>query len=124
MLTNLESRSNLFLQVNVKSGLSPGVFTNKIAMLRDMQHRKRKAIATTHKAKKKRVELRSEKYDFYTCALLLYNEDLIQLYVCSKQNGTFYFIDLFDLFYVCGYHVHLHFLALQVLKRSRTFSDC
>ncbi|XP_061186226.1 uncharacterized protein LOC133194248 [Saccostrea echinata] len=48
-------------QVNTRTGLSPGVYTHKISLLRDLQHRKRKAIANTRQAKRKRIELKARK---------------------------------------------------------------
>lgn len=43
-------------------GLSPGTHTMRLAKLKDLQTRKRRAIATTRKAKKKRLALKSKKY--------------------------------------------------------------
>ena len=52
---------NLF-QVNQKLGVSPGNFTSKLALLRDLQHKKRKAIAVTRAAKQRRIRLKLERY--------------------------------------------------------------
>lgn len=43
-------------------GLSPGAHTIRLAKLKDLQSRKRRAIATTRKAKIKRLALKSKKY--------------------------------------------------------------
>lgn len=40
-----------YFQLNKRMGLSPGLFTEILAKLRDMQHAKRKAILCTHKSK-------------------------------------------------------------------------
>ncbi|XP_069122588.1 uncharacterized protein [Argopecten irradians] len=46
------------VKVHKKIGLSPGTHTTRQAILRDMQARKMKAISTTVKAKKRRLELK------------------------------------------------------------------
>ncbi|XP_061191735.1 uncharacterized protein LOC133199972 [Saccostrea echinata] len=48
-------------KVNIRAGLSPGTFTHKLAVLRDLQHRKRKAIANTVKAKRRRMNLKAQR---------------------------------------------------------------
>ncbi|XP_052238638.1 uncharacterized protein LOC127849935 [Dreissena polymorpha] len=49
---------NLF-QVNHKLGFSPGTFTSKLALPRDLQHKKRKAIAVARAAKQRRIRLKT-----------------------------------------------------------------
>lgn len=49
------------LQANRTAGLSPGVHTSKVSALRDLQYKKRKAIAITKKAKLRRLELKTER---------------------------------------------------------------
>lgn len=49
-------------KVNRHLGLSPGYFTHRLAKIRDIQHKKRKAIANTFKAKHKRRLLKSKRY--------------------------------------------------------------
>ncbi|CAC5360207.1 unnamed protein product [Mytilus coruscus] len=48
-------------QVNVSSGLSPGLYTRKLATLRDIQARKRKAVAITTEAKLRRIALKASR---------------------------------------------------------------
>ena len=50
-----------FFQVHEKIGLSPGEFTRKVAILRDIQAAKRKAIRNTHASKKSRLKLKCER---------------------------------------------------------------
>ena len=50
-----------YIQVNAKAGLSPGIFIKKLCVLRDLQSRKRKAIAVTRKAKLRKIELKSNR---------------------------------------------------------------
>ncbi|CAG2208762.1 unnamed protein product [Mytilus edulis] len=47
--------------VNVSSGLSPGLYTRKLATLRDIQARKRKAVAITTEAKLRRIALKASR---------------------------------------------------------------
>ncbi|CAG2206348.1 unnamed protein product [Mytilus edulis] len=47
--------------VNVSTGLSPGIYTQKLATLRDLQARKRRAVATTKAAKLRRITLKSNR---------------------------------------------------------------
>lgn len=70
-------------KVNSKIRLSPGVYTKKISLLRDLQHRKRKAIACTQQAKKKRIELKARKLQSNACQ--------------EKKEGTTYLseVDLY-----------------------------
>ncbi|VDI75087.1 Hypothetical predicted protein [Mytilus galloprovincialis] len=49
------------LKVNKKIGLSPGVHTKRLAILRDIQARKRKAISVTRKEKIRRIQLRNRR---------------------------------------------------------------
>ncbi|XP_052212334.1 protein PML-like isoform X3 [Dreissena polymorpha] len=49
-------------KVNQKLGVSPGTFTSKLALLRDLQHKKRKAIAVTRAAKQRRIRLKLERH--------------------------------------------------------------
>ncbi|XP_063443777.1 protein PML-like isoform X1 [Mytilus galloprovincialis] len=56
------------LQANRTAGLSPGVHTSKVSALRDLQYKKRKAIAITKKAKLRRLELKTERnQDISSC---------------------------------------------------------
>ena len=48
----------------MRAGLSPGQYTMRLAKLRDLQHRKRKALALTRSAKRRRVELTAKRYPF------------------------------------------------------------
>ncbi|XP_071139323.1 uncharacterized protein [Mytilus edulis] len=48
-------------QVNKNIGLSPGVHTKRLAILRDIQARKRKAISVTRKEKIRRIQLRNRR---------------------------------------------------------------
>jgi hypothetical protein len=57
----LSNRINNFFKVNRRLGLSPGYFTQRLARIRDIQHKKRKAIASTFKAKQKRRALKSKR---------------------------------------------------------------
>ncbi|XP_033758265.1 uncharacterized protein LOC117340610 [Pecten maximus] len=47
--------------VHRKIGLSPGTHTLKLGILKDLQNRRRRAIATTKKAKKKRLALKAKR---------------------------------------------------------------
>ncbi|XP_062593564.1 uncharacterized protein LOC134255056 [Saccostrea cucullata] len=47
--------------VNRRLGLSPGYFTERLAKIRDLQHKRRKAIALTFKAKQRRRFLKSKR---------------------------------------------------------------
>ncbi|CAG2232154.1 unnamed protein product [Mytilus edulis] len=49
------------VDVNVSSGLSPGLYTRKLATLRDIQARKRKAVAITTEAKLRRIALKASR---------------------------------------------------------------
>ncbi|VDI58508.1 peroxin-5 [Mytilus galloprovincialis] len=49
------------VDANRTAGLSPGVHTSKVSTLRDLQYKKRKAIAITKKAKLRRLELKTER---------------------------------------------------------------
>ncbi|XP_071177683.1 uncharacterized protein [Mytilus edulis] len=49
------------VDVNVSTGLSPGIYTQKLATLRDLQARKRRAVATTKAAKLRRITLKSNR---------------------------------------------------------------
>ncbi|CAC5412102.1 unnamed protein product [Mytilus coruscus] len=49
------------VDVNVSTGLSPGIYTQKLAALRDLQARKRRAVATTKAAKLRRITLKSSR---------------------------------------------------------------
>ncbi|XP_076087705.1 atrial natriuretic peptide receptor 1-like [Mytilus galloprovincialis] len=56
------------LFANRTAGLSPGVHTSKVSALRDLQYKKRKAIAITKKAKLRRLELKTERnQDISSC---------------------------------------------------------
>ncbi|VDI64025.1 Hypothetical predicted protein [Mytilus galloprovincialis] len=50
------------VDANVSAGLSPGVHTKKLFTLRDLQAKKRKAIAVTKKAKLHRIQLKSKRH--------------------------------------------------------------
>ncbi|CAC5408794.1 unnamed protein product [Mytilus coruscus] len=50
------------LDVNKNMTVSPGYFTQRLAVLRDLQHRKRKAIANTYKFKQRRRNLKSTRH--------------------------------------------------------------
>ncbi|XP_063436617.1 uncharacterized protein LOC134718048 [Mytilus trossulus] len=49
------------VDVNVSSGLSPGLFTRKLATLRDKQTRKQNAVAITSEAKLRRISLKASR---------------------------------------------------------------
>ncbi|VDH93927.1 Hypothetical predicted protein, partial [Mytilus galloprovincialis] len=49
------------VDVNVSIGLSPGLYTRKLATLRDIQARKRKAVAITTEAKLRRIALKASR---------------------------------------------------------------
>nr|XP_022290026.1 uncharacterized protein LOC111101728 [Crassostrea virginica] len=49
------------VEVNKKIGLSPGKHTKKLCYLRESQSRKRRAIARTREAKRRRIELKAKK---------------------------------------------------------------
>ncbi|CAG2217615.1 unnamed protein product [Mytilus edulis] len=56
------------VDANRTAGLSPGVHTSKVSTLRDLQYKKRKAIAITKKAKLRRLELKTERnQDISSC---------------------------------------------------------
>ncbi|XP_063446744.1 uncharacterized protein LOC134726274 [Mytilus trossulus] len=56
------------VDANRTAGLSPGVHTSKVSALRDLQYKKRKAIAITKKAKLRRLELKTERnQDISSC---------------------------------------------------------
>ncbi|CAC5391995.1 unnamed protein product [Mytilus coruscus] len=50
------------LDVNKNMSVSPGYFTQRLAVLRDLQHRKRKAIANTYNFKQRRRNLKSTRH--------------------------------------------------------------
>ncbi|CAC5403425.1 unnamed protein product [Mytilus coruscus] len=55
-------------QANRTAGLSPGVHTSKVSTLRDLQYKKKKAIAITKKAKLRRIDLETERnQDISSC---------------------------------------------------------
>ncbi|CAG2191810.1 unnamed protein product [Mytilus edulis] len=51
-----------FKTVNKNMSVSPGYFTLRLAVLRDIQHRKRKAIANTYRFKQRRRNLKSTRH--------------------------------------------------------------
>ncbi|XP_061195042.1 uncharacterized protein LOC133203237 [Saccostrea echinata] len=55
------SGASYLVAVNKKIGLSPGRFTRKLCYLRESQSRKRKAIAKTKEAKRRRRELKARR---------------------------------------------------------------
>ncbi|XP_061171002.1 uncharacterized protein LOC133180520 [Saccostrea echinata] len=55
------------VEVNRRVGLSPGKHTRKFCYLRDSQSRKRKAIARTKNAKRKRMQLKAKKCQTTAC---------------------------------------------------------
>lgn len=57
-----ENENYPFIQVNRKIGLSPGVHTKRLAILRDIQAKKRKAISVTKKEKFRRIQLKNRRY--------------------------------------------------------------
>lgn len=54
-------------KVNARIGLSPGSYTQRLAVLRDLQHRKRKALNTTRAAKRRRLELKAKRLQKSSC---------------------------------------------------------
>ncbi|XP_063400480.1 uncharacterized protein LOC134685041 isoform X2 [Mytilus trossulus] len=50
------------LDVNKNMSVSPGYYTLRLAVLRDIQHRKRKAIANTYRFKQRRRNLKSTRH--------------------------------------------------------------
>ncbi|CAC5378288.1 unnamed protein product [Mytilus coruscus] len=54
--------NKFILDVNKNISVSPGYFTQRLAVLRDLQHRKRKAIANTYKFKQRRRNLKSTRH--------------------------------------------------------------
>ncbi|CAC5417983.1 unnamed protein product [Mytilus coruscus] len=54
--------NKFILDVNKNMSVSPGYFTQRLAVLRDLQHRKRKAIANTYKFKQRRRNLKSTRH--------------------------------------------------------------
>ncbi|XP_078328929.1 uncharacterized protein LOC111121070 isoform X2 [Crassostrea virginica] len=55
------SGQKYLVEVNKKIGLSPGKHTKKLCYLRESQSRKRRAIARTREAKRRRIELKAKK---------------------------------------------------------------
>lgn len=49
------------LKANRRIDLSPGEYTLKLAALRDLQTRKKRALCITRKAKRRRLELKSRR---------------------------------------------------------------
>ncbi|XP_062601160.1 uncharacterized protein LOC134262849 [Saccostrea cucullata] len=58
---------NYVSKVNTRTGLSPGAYTKKLALLRDLQHRKRKALDRTRAAKRRRLELKAKRLQKNAC---------------------------------------------------------
>lgn len=53
---------NSVKQVNKNIGLSPGKFTRRLWAIRESQSRKRKAIAKSKEAKRRRLELKARRW--------------------------------------------------------------
>ncbi|XP_065944826.1 uncharacterized protein [Magallana gigas] len=55
------SGDSYLIAVNKKNGLSPGKFTKRLCSIRESQSRKRKAIAKSKEAKRRRLELKARR---------------------------------------------------------------
>ncbi|CAC5408713.1 unnamed protein product [Mytilus coruscus] len=73
------------VDANRTAGLSPGVHTSKVSTLRDLQYKKRKAIAITKKAKLRRLELKTERRDNIQLMLMIFYQDS-----CEVREGISY----------------------------------
>ena len=76
---------NLF-QVNQKLGVSPGTFTSKLALLHDLQHKKRKAISVTRAAKQWRIRLKTRTV-FLIMGILYLKHSILHLYAPNWRHS-------------------------------------